>query len=281
MAGLSAAAGAVVLTLGALLLGMAGSVPGPAVYALLFGIAGIAGLVELWALAHLPWPGKVMVPKLATAPTLDAVRMRNFLSFAALASLGSGLAPYFSAYAIVILHTPAGAAVAIGAATAATSVIASTMVVARLPGRSASRFLRASYVGLGLAWLAMPLAHPANKASFAVLLLVAIAVTAAASVTALATTERLFRLAPGPGAIAHQGRFVAVTAGSTTVGQLINAALLSLGPAGFATFAGLAVASGLTRLAAAARLQVSPGWESPTGVWRAEELGTKVQSRSA
>lgn len=281
LAGLSAAIGAAALAPVAILLALAGANTGPGVFALPFLIGGLAGLFELRAMRTLPHPGRVTVPRLRHASLADPGRMRNFLVFATLAAAGSGLAPYFSAYAIVVLHASSAAAVAIGAATAATSVLTATVVAATLSGRSASRFLRASYGLLGAAWLALPLAHPANYLSFAWLLTVALVVTVAATMAGLATTERLFRLATGPGAIAHQGQFVGLTAVSTGAGQLVAAAVMGLGPVGYPSFIFLALASGSARLVAALRLQVSSNWATTTGVWRAGELAEQKSGSSS
>lgn len=267
------AAGALTLVGGAVLLTSLGVHPGPGAYAPLFALAGIAGLFELRALVRLRQPGRVIVPHLADAPVVDPAGLRNFLGSAGFASVGSGLAPYMSTYAIVVLGASAGAAVALSAVTAGAAVIAGVLAADLLAHRSSSRFLRASWLAIAGGWLLAFLAAPIFPFALPALFASAVVVAAAAAVGQLAVTERLFRLAPGPAAIAVQGRFVALNAAGTTAGQLFGVGVLALGPAGFIPFGTLFALSAGARFLASRRLQVAASWTTSTTVFRHEELG--------
>ncbi len=245
---------------------------GLVVYAAPFFVGGLAGVIELSALAALPRPGRVRVARLArTDPQPPG--WTSFMGVAALASLGSGLAPYYAVYIISVLHATASAAVALSALTSAAAVAAATLGAGLLARHSSSRLLRLSYLGLGGGWLLALASFPENEAALLCFMAVAVLVSACGALVQIATNERLFRLVSGPTVFTQQGRFVGATAAATAAGQVAGAALLSVAPVGFPVFAALFIASGGTRLVAAARLPVTGAWSDVTRVVTAAELG--------
>ena len=126
--------------------------------------------------------------------------------------------------------------------------------------------MRGSSMLLGLT------AFPANPLAGLVICVVAGLAAAGASAGTLSSNERLIRLAPGPGLIGAQGRFVAGTAFGLTTGQLSNAAILAILPLGYPAFAILFAVSGLTRYVTASRVEVSEAWSASTMVHRNEDL---------
>jgi len=195
------------------------------------------------------------------------------MGVAALASLGSGLAPYYAVYIISVLHATASAAVALSALTSAAAVAAATLGAGLLARHSSSRLLRLSYLGLGGGWLLALASFPENEAALLCFMAVAVLVSACGALVQIATNERLFRLVSGPTVFTQQGRFVGATAAATAAGQVAGAALLSVAPVGYPVFAALFIASGGTRLVAAARFPVTGAWSDVTRVVTAAELG--------
>ena len=79
-----------------------------------------------------------------------------------LANLASGLAPFLSVYAIAVLRTGPGFAIAISATSSAALVLSSIYVSSYLVRGSASRLLRRSMLLRGGALMLGLAAHPAN-----------------------------------------------------------------------------------------------------------------------
>ena len=116
------------------------------------------------------------------------------------------------------------------------------------------------------------LAFPANPLSGLVLCLVSVVVSAGAASGTISANERLLRLVGREEWFVAQGRYVAGTAAGTTGGQLLNAGLLAVVPLGYLPFAALFLISGVTRVFAAWRVDVSTSWSSTTAAWRTEDL---------
>jgi hypothetical protein len=274
------------------------------VYALVFLVAGFAGIAELMVVRRLPRPGRVRVSRseLSRAPdtfvTTDAAEvagpgglpappqsqppqqppspqateLSRFIRSITLAAVGAGFGPYLSIYAISVLHLPPAFAILLAALASGASLVSATVVGGLLSRGSASRTLRVSMLLRGGSMILGLLAFPSNPAAWFVLCVVAVIATAGAAAGVLSSNERLMRLSPGPDLIHAQGRFVAGTALGLTSGQLANAAILAVMPLGFPAFAILFTVSGVTRFVAAARADVSESWSSSTVAYRTEDL---------
>ena len=270
--GIGLAVSAVLLAVIALVLDPALRAFDLAVYAVPFFVGGLAGVVELFALARLPRPGRVRVAQPAAAAPAPA-GWSAFVAVASLASLGAGLSPYYAVFIISVLHATASVAVALSALTSAAAVVASTLGAGMLNRISSSRLLRLAYFGLGIGWLLALASFPANPAALLCFVLVALLVSAGGALVQIATNERLFRLVSGPMLFTQQGRFVGITATATAAGQVAEALLLAVAPVGYPVFAALFVSSGGLRLLAAARLPVADSWSDATRVISLAELG--------
>ncbi len=269
--GLGLAVSAVLLVVVAVLLDAAVRAFGLGAYAACFVIGGAAGIVEVVALARLPRPGRVRVPRLA--PEMPPPPgWRRFVSIATLASLGSGLAPYYSVYVISVLRASAAFAVALNALTSAAAVVASTFGAAMLAHNSSSRLLRLGYLSLGTGWVAALATAPINPLALPWFVAVALFVSAGGAIVQIATNERLFRLVAGPTVMAQQGRFVGITSAATAAGQLASALALAVAPVGYPVFAALFVVSGGARFVAASRLPVPEAWSDATAVINVADL---------
>ncbi len=270
--GLGLAVSAVLLVLVALVLDAAARAFGVGIYAVCFLAAGVAGAVEVAALSRLPSPGRVRVPRLG--PEMPAPPgWRRFVAIATLASLGSGLAPYYSVYVMSVLRASASFAVALSALTSGAAVLASTFGAALLAHNSSSRLLRLGYLSLGGGWIAALATTPLNPLALPWFVAIALFVSAGGAIVQIATNERLFRLAAGPAVMAQQGRFVAIASGATAAGQLASALALAVAPVGYPVFAVLFVVSGAARFAAASRLPVPESWSDATAVIDLADLG--------
>jgi hypothetical protein len=278
------------------------------VYALVFLVAGFAGIAELMVVRRLPKPGRVRVsdsgPNHASVgpgargafssasaagpsgpggppqqpesepapPSPGALELSRFIRSITLAAVGAGFGPYLSIYAISVLHLPPAFAILLAALASAASLVSATVVGGLLSRGSASRTLRVSMLMRGGSMILGLLAFPGNPAAWFVVCVVSVLANAGAAAGVLSSNERLMRLSPGPELIQAQGRFVAGTALGLTSGQLANAAILAVLPLGFPAFAILFTVSGVTRFVAAARADVSESWSSSTVAYRTEDL---------
>jgi hypothetical protein len=225
-------------------------------------VAGLAGLVPLIVLRRLPSPGRIRVPR-GTPWNSDAqARLRRHGNVMTLALLSAGLSPFLSVYAISVLGTGAGFAIAISAISSGTLVLASLYVSSHLRGGSASRLLRRSFVLRGVALFAGLAAHPINPYAPVVLVVVAVLMAAGDTAGQLAANERLFRLATGPGVLAFQSHFVVRTVGAYTGGVAVASAVMLLG--GWPAFAILFVAAGVGRFSAARATETSAPSPQPS-----------------
>ena len=261
------------------------------VYALVFLVAGLAGIAELLVVRRLPRPGRVQVarstpsrspdtsvtvdvtgPGVPAAPRPQSQELSRFLRSITVAAVGAGFGPYLSIYAISVLGLPPAFAILLAALASAASLVSATIVGGLLGRGSASRTLRVSFLLRGGSMILGLLAFPGNPAAWFVVCVVAVIATAGAAAGVLSSNERLMRLSPGPDLIHAQGRFVAGTALGLTVGQFANAAILAILPLGYPAFAILFTVSGVTRLITAARADVSASWSSSTVAYRIEDL---------
>ena len=225
-------------------------------YAIPFAVAGSAGLVAAVGVRRLPPPGRVRVPRTsAWRDGAEAGRLRNHGRLMSMALLSAGLSPFLSLYAMVVLGTGAGFAIAISAASSATLVLASLFVSSRLARGSSSRTLRTAFaMRAGALFLGLA-AHPANPLAPVVVIVVAVVLAAGDAAGALSANERLVRLATGPSVIAFQSHYVLPNVLAYAAGIGISSAVMLMG--GWASFAILFGAAGMSRLAAARATQVS------------------------
>jgi hypothetical protein len=287
--GLNLGLGAFLLLPVAVLVQVAQPSIGVLVYAIVFIVAGVAGVLELVVVGRLRRPGRVLVAErpIATdgpiaARPLDSVvapaaqpvnrPLERFLRSIMVAAFGAGFGPYLSIYAISVLGLPPAFAILLAALASAASLVSATIVGGLLGRTSSSRTLRLSFLMRGGPMILGLLAFPQNPFAGLVLCIVAILASAGAAAGTLSANERLMRLAPGPELIRAQGRFVAGTAAGITIGQLANAAILAILPLGYTAFAILFAVSGLTRFVTAFQADVSASWSSATAAYRTKDL---------
>jgi hypothetical protein len=222
-------------------------------------VAGLAGAVPLIILRRLPSPGRIRVPRQTPWGSDSQARLRRHGNVMTLALLSAGLSPFLSVYAISILGTGAGFAIALSAISSGTLVAASLYVSSHLRGASSSLLLRRSFLVRGFALFLGLAAHPANPYAPVVLVVVAILMAAGDTAGQLAASERLFRLATGPGVLAFQSHFVIRNVGAYTGGVAASSLVMLLG--GWPAFAILFVGAGIGRFTAARVTEVatSPG----------------------
>jgi MFS family permease len=218
-------------------------------------VAGIAGLVPLVILRRLPAPGRIRVPRGMPWGDDSQTRLRRHGNVMTLALLSAGLSPFLSVYAISVLGTGAGFAIAVSAVSSGTLVLASLYVSSHLAGGSSSRLLRRSFLLRGGALLFGLAAAPMNPFAPLVLVLVAILMAAGDTAGQLSANERLMRLATGPGVLAFQSHFVVRNVGAYTGGVAASSVIMLLG--GYPAFAILFVAAGVGRFAAARATEIS------------------------
>jgi hypothetical protein len=224
-------------------------------YAVPFAIGGIAGLVPLVVLRRLPHPGRIRVPRQTPWHDGSQDRLRRHGNVMSISLLSAGLAPFLSVYAISVLHTGAGFAIALSAVSSATLVLSSLYVSSHLRRGSSSRLLRRSFLLRGCALLIGATAHPINPLAPVVLVCVAVLMAAGDTAGQLSANERLMRLATGPGVLAFQSHFVVRNIGAYTGGVAASSMVMLLG--GYPAFAILFIAAGVGRFAAAHATEVS------------------------
>lgn len=269
--GITLGLGAVMLVPVALLVQAGLQLLGIRVYAIVFFLAGSAGLIELVMVRRLPRPGRVRVAERGTTARKSPEVLR-FIRVVAMAQFGAGFGPYLSIYAISVLGLPPGFAILLSAIGSAASLVGSTIVGSLLARGSASRTLRLSFLMRGGAMFIGLLALPANPLSWLVLCAVSAMAAAGYAAGTLAANERLLRLTSGFDVIGAQGRFVGESAAGQTLGQLSNATLLAILPMGYGVFAILFAVSGITRMITAIRIEVSDAWTTSTMAFRVEDL---------
>ena len=182
-------------------------------YVAFFLVGGMASTLTPLAVARLPHPGRVLVARETAGGTEMPPAFRRFTNVSGIASFGQGLIPSQSLYALSVLGMSAGFAVALSGVAAAGALAGSLAAGSFLLGGSSSRVLRASFLLRALAALCCVAAIPANPLAPAFLLVGSALFNGAGNAGALATNERLYRLAPANARVHCQSRFVGATGG--------------------------------------------------------------------
>ncbi len=230
-----------------------------------FLASGIVSILTPLAVARLPYPGRVLVKSGdAVAEPLPEPFMR-FTAASAIASVGQGLIPYLSLYAIAVLGASAGFAVILSGFGAAGALAGSLVAGSFLLGGSSSRVLRTSFVARAAAAAVCALAIPGNPAALPMLLVGAVLFSGGGNAGVLASNERLYRLAPPDLRVRCQSRYVAATSVTFAVGAVACAGALVLSETvGWPVYTALFLGSGISRAIAGLRIDVSASWRSPT-----------------
>jgi hypothetical protein len=233
-------------------------------YAGFFVVSGIASTLTPLAVSRLPRPGRVLVAREGSGGTEVPVAFRRFTTASVVAAVGQGLLPALSLYALRILGMSAGFAVALSGVAAAGALAGSLATGSFLHGGSSSRLLRATFFLRVIAGLCCAAAVPANPLAPAFLLFGSALFNGAGNAGALATNERLYRLAPPNARVHCQSRFVGATSAAAGAGAVVCAAALTLAPpAAWAVYSALYAASAVSRAIAMFRVEVSASWSSP------------------
>jgi hypothetical protein len=234
-------------------------------YVAFFLVGGMASTLTPLAVARLPRPGRVLVARETAAGTEVPPAFRRFTDVSVIASVGQGLIPSLSLYALSVLGMSAGFAVALSGVAAAGALAGSLAVGSFLLRGSSSRVLRASFLFRAVAGVCCVAAIPANPLAPAFLLVGSALFNGAGNAGALATNERLYRLAPAQARVHCQSRFVGWTAGAAGAGSVVCATVLALAPpAAWAAYTALYAGSAISRTIATFRTEVSPSWSSPS-----------------
>ena len=235
------------------------------VYFGFYVVGGVASALTPLAVARLPRPGRVLVARETAAGTELPPEFRRFTDVSVIGYFGAGLVPSVSLYALSILGMSAGFAVALSGVAAAGALAGSLAAGSFLFGGSSSRVLRASFVLRAVAAVSCAAAVPANPLAPAFLLVGAALFNGAGNAGALATNERLYRLAPAQARVHCQSRFVGATAAAAGAGAVICATALALAPpATWAVYTALYAGSAISRTIATFRTEVSASWSSPS-----------------
>lgn len=233
-------------------------------YVVPLAASGIMGIVPLVVLRRLPSPGRIRVPRRTAWGADGNARLRRHGNVMTLALLSAGLSPFLSVYAMTVLGTGAGFAIAISAVSSGTLVLASLYVSSHLRGGSSSRLLRRSFLLRGFALFLGLTAHPANPAAPVMLMVVAVLLAAGDTAGQLSANERLMRLAIGPDVLAFQSHFVVRIVGAYSGGVAASSAIMLIG--GFPAFAILFVVAGVGRFVAARATEIPQSVSEVTGV---------------
>jgi hypothetical protein len=234
-------------------------------YVAFFLVGGMASTLTPLAVARLPRPGRVLVARETAAGTEVPPAFHRFTDVSVIASVGQGLIPSLSLYALSVLGMSAGFAVALSGVAAAGALAGSLAVGSFLLRGSSSRVLRASFLFRAVAGVCCVAAIPANPLAPAFLLVGSALFNGAGNAGALATNERLYRLAPAQARVHCQSRFVGSTAGAAGAGAVVCATVLALAPpAAWAAYTALYAGSAISRTIATFRTEVSPSWSSPS-----------------
>jgi hypothetical protein len=261
--GLATGAAAVLLVPSGLLIERVGPTAAGAVFAVLFGIAGLASLGLVAAVRGLPRPKPVQVRADDTrAPRTPA--LRRFTTAALWNSVGLGFTPYVSVFVVAVHGLSPGFAVMLSGLWSAAALVTSMGVGSFLATGSASWVLRVAYGARAVGILGLLAAFPASPVAIPVLLASVTLNAFGFTATAVAQNEQLFRLA-GPGAIGFQGLFVAWNAATFSVAGLAGTVLIAIAErVGFGAWAATFLIAGGTRAVAARLTPVPAGWQSTT-----------------
>lgn len=228
-----------------------------------FLVGGAASTLTPLAVARLPRPGRVLVARETAGATEMPPAFRRFANVSSVAAFGQGLIPSLSLYALSVLGMSAGFAVALSGIAAAGALVGALTAGSFLLGGSASRVLRVSFLVRAAAGACCVAAIPANPVAPAMLLAGAALFNAGGNAGALASNERLYRLAPPNARVHCQSRFVGSTAVAAGAGSAVCATTLALAPvAAWAAYTALFAGSVLARAIAVIRTEVSASWRS-------------------
>jgi MFS family permease len=233
-------------------------------YVAFFVVGGAASILTPLAVARLPRPGRVLVAVDTAGGTEIPAAFRRFTDVSKIANFGQGLIPSLSLYALSVLGMSAGFAVALSGVAAAGALTGSVAAGSFLLRGSSSRVLRASFLLRAVAAGCCVAAIPANPLAPAFLLVGAVLFNGAGTAGALATNERLYRLAPAQTRVHCQSLFVGATATAAGTGSVICATALALAPpAAWAVYTAMYAGSAISRTIATFRTEVSASWISP------------------
>lgn len=262
MMGVTAGASAVLLLPAGVILGLASPEAASWLYVAFFAIAAASSLPLLRAIAGLPRPGRVTIPRREAAPT-PAPGLRSFLRGTTWNAVGVGLTPYLGVFAVSVLGMSPGFAVVLSGVWALASLVTSAILGAVLTSVSSAWLLRVSYASRAVGMLLCLAAFPGNGAAGAVLLLAVTINAVSYSAVVLGQTERLFRLTSGSAMVAAQASMTARSAAAFTGGGIaLSAATVVAEGIGFPAWAAMFVASALPRLVASHATEASGGWRT-------------------
>ena len=234
-------------------------------YVAFFLVSGVASILTPAAVARLPHPGRVLVARETGGGPTEPPGFRRFTDVSVIASVGQGLLPALSLYALSVLGTSAGFAVALSGVGAAGALAGSLAAGAFLFGGSSSRVLRTSFLLRAVAAISCAVAIPANPIAPAFLLVGSALFNGAGNAGVLATNERLYRLVPAQARVRCQSRFVGATAAAAGAGSLVCATALALAPVtAWAVYTAMYAGSAVCRTIATVRTEVSASWSSPS-----------------
>ena len=234
-------------------------------YAAFFVVSGFASMLTPFAVSRLPRPGRVLVARETAAGTEAPPGFRRFMDVSVIASFGQGLLPALSLYALSVLGTTPGFAVALSGVGAAGALAGSLAAGSFLFRGSSSRVLRASFLLRAVAAVCCAAAFPANPLAPVLLLVGSALFNGGGNAGVLATNERLFRLVPTQARVQYQSRFVGRTASAAGAGAVVCAATLALAPpVVWAAYTALYAGSAISRSIATLRTEVSASWMSPS-----------------
>lgn len=234
-------------------------------YVAFFVVGGVASTLTPLAVSRLPRPGRVLVAADTAGGTEIPAAFRRFTDVSRIAYFGQGLIPSLSLYALSVLGMSAGFAVALSGVAAAGALTGSLAAGTFLLRGSSSRVLRVSFLLRAVAAGCCVAAIPANPLAPAFLLTGSALFSGAGNAGALATNERLYRLAPAQARVHCQSLFVGTTAIAAGTGSAICAATLALAPpAAWAAYTAMYAGSAISRAIATVRTEVSASWISPS-----------------
>jgi hypothetical protein len=234
-------------------------------YVAFFLVGGMTSTLTPLAVARLPHPGRVLVARETAGGTEMPPAFRRFTNVSGIASFGQGLIPSQSLYALSVLGMSAGFAVALSGVAAAGALAGSLAAGSFLLGGSSSRVLRASFLVRAVAALCCVAAIPVNPLAPGFLLVGSALFNGGGNAGALATNERLYRLAPANARVHCQSRFVGSTSAAAGAGSAVCATTLALAPsAAWAAYTALYAGAAISRTIATLRTEVSASWRSPS-----------------
>ncbi len=250
---------------------------GVRIYAIVFLVSGIAGVIEIVVLRQLAKPGRVRVAQPgagdAPPPVALAPASRHSCARSCIAAFGAGFGPYLSIYAISVLHLPPASRSCCRPSRRRRRSSRRPWSADCSPGAAPRERCGPRSSCAARLDAPGPDGLPQNPLAGLIICVVAAVAAAGASAGTLSSNERLMRLTPGPDLIRAQGSFVAGSAvrGSPS-GSSRTPAILAILPLGYPAFAILFAVSGLTRFWTAARAEVSEPLVFEHPVYRNEDL---------